>query len=148
LAFGALVLARDDQDGVTLVDLHLQHLRGQRNDLHEALLPQFAADRPENAGSARVVVGFDDDGGVLVELDVAAVGAAALLDGPHHDGLHHFTALDVAAGDGVFDRRHDYVADPRVPPRRAAEHTDAQDLLGTGVVGPLKPRFLLNHSNS
>src|SRR5271163_1604940 len=148
LALGALVLARDDEDGVTFVDLHLQHLRGQRDDLHEALLPQFAADRPENAGSARVVVGFDDDGGVLVELDVAAVRAAALLDGAHHHGLHHFTALDVAAGDGFFDRRHDDVADPGVPPPRAAEYADAQDLLGAGVVGHLQPRFLLNHSIS
>src|ERR1700757_4136830 len=73
---------------------------------------------------------------------------AALLDGAHHHGLHHFTALDVAARDGVFDRRHDDIADPGVPPRRAAEYTDAQDLLGTGVVGYLQPRFLLNHSIS
>src|ERR1700761_8419811 len=145
LALGALVLARDDQDGVTLVDLHLQHLRGERDDLHEALLPQFAADRPEDASSARVVVGLDDDGGVLVELDVAAIGAAALLDGAHHHGLHHLTTLDVATGDGVFDRRHDDVADAGVAPRRAAEHADAQDLPGAGVVGHLQPRFLLNH---
>src|ERR1700727_1642004 len=103
-AFGAFVLARDDQDGVTLVDLHLQHLRGKRDDLHEALLPKLTTDRPENTGSTRVVVGLDDHRGVLVELDVAAVGTAALLDGAHHNGLDHITALDVAAGYGVFDR--------------------------------------------
>src|ERR1700727_2314284 len=147
-AFGAFVLARDDQDGVTLVHLHLQHLRGQRDDLHEALFPQLAADRPEDAGSTRVVVGLDDDGRVLVEPDVAAVGAAALLDGANDDGLDDLTLLDVAAGDGVFDRRNHDVADAGIPPRRTAEHADAQDLLGAGVVGDLQPRFLLNHSIS
>src|ERR1700733_10049070 len=119
-AFGALVLARDDQDGVTLVHLHLQHLRGKRDDLHEALFPQLAANRPEDAGSTRVVVGLDDHGRVLVEPDVAAVGAAALLDGANDDGLDDLTLLDVAAGDGVFDRRNDDAPDPGIPPRRAA----------------------------
>src|ERR1700727_3541233 len=145
LAFGALVLARDDQNGVTFVDLHLQHLRGQGDDLHETLLPQFAADRPEDTGSARVVVGLDDDGGVLVELDVAAVGSTALLDRPHHHGLDHVTTFDVAAGYGVFDGHDDDIADTGVSPPRAAEYADAQDLLGAGVVGHLQPRFLLNH---
>src|ERR1700734_1639141 len=147
-AFGALVLTRDDEDGVALVHLHLQHLRGQRDDLHEALFPKFAADRPEDAGSTRVVVRLDDHGRVLVEPDVAAVGAAALLDGANDDGLDHLTPLDVATGDGVLDGRHNDVADAGVTPARAAEYTDAQDLLGTGVVGHLQPRFLLNHSIS
>src|ERR1700744_3058876 len=147
-AFGALVLARNDQDGVTLVHLHLQPLRGKRDDLHEALLPQLAADRPEDAGSARVVVRLDDHGRVLVELDVAAVRAAALFDSAHHDGLDHVTTLDVATGDGVLDGRHDDVADAGVTPTRATEHADAQDLLGARVVGDLQPRFLLNHSIS
>src|SRR4029078_11518454 len=94
------------------------------------------------------VVGLDDDGGVLVELDVAAVGATALLDGAHDRGLALLAALDVAARDGVLDGRHDDVADAGVAPRRAAEHADAQDLLGARVVGDLLPRFLLNHSTS
>src|ERR1700743_2584014 len=108
-AFGAFVLAGDDQDGVTLVHLHLQHLRGERDDLHEALFPQLAAYRPVAAGSTRGVVGLDDHGRVLVEFDVTAVWAAALLDGAHHDGLDHVTALDVATGDGVFHRRNDHI---------------------------------------
>src|SRR6185312_11600239 len=131
-----------------LVDLHLQHLRGERDDFHEALLAQFTADRAEDARPARIVVRLDDDGGVLVELDVAAVGAAALLDGAHDDGLDHLTALDVATGDGLLDGCHDDVADAGVAPRRAAEYTDAQDLLGARVVGDLESRFLLNHSIS
>src|SRR5271166_3290419 len=127
------------------MNLHLQHLRGQRDDLHESLLTQFAADRPEDAGPARVVVGLDDHRGVLVELDVAAVGTPALLDGTHHDGLDDVTAFDVAARNGVLDGGDDDVTDAGVPSPRTAEHPDAQDFLGTGVVGNLQPRFLLNH---
>src|SRR5258705_4612959 len=148
LALGALVLTGDHEHRVALVDVHLQHLRGERDDLHEALLAQLAADRAEDARATRIVVGLDEDGGVLVELDVAAVGAAALLDGADDDGLHYLAALDAAAGDGVLDGRHDDVADAGVTPCRAAEHADAQDLLGARVVGDLHPRFLLNHSIS
>src|SRR6478752_1570691 len=148
LALGALVLTRDDEDGIALVHLHLQHLRGQRDDLHEALLAQLTTDGPEDAGATGVVVGLDDDGGVLVELDVAAIGAATLLDGAHHDGLDDLATLDVATGNGFLHRRHDDIADAGIAPRRATEHADAQDILGTSVVGDLEPRFLLNHSIS
>src|SRR5690606_10164954 len=114
-------------------------------DLHEALLPQLAADRPEDAGAARVVVILDEHRGVLVELDVAAVGAAPLLGGAHDHGAHDLTALDVAAGHGLLDRPDDDVADAGVAPPGPAEHPDAQDLPGARVVGDLHPRFLLNH---
>src|SRR4029079_15993958 len=87
-------------------------------------------------------------GVVLLDLDVSAVGAAALLDGAHDDGLDDLTALDVATGDGLLDGGHDDVADAGIAPRRATEHADAQDLLGARVVGDLHPRFLLNHSIS
>ena len=50
-----------------------EHLRRQRDDLHEPLVAQLAADRAEDAGAARVAVGLEDDGGVLVEADVRAV---------------------------------------------------------------------------
>src|SRR6185437_14110989 len=106
---------------------------------------QFAADRPEDAGSARVVVGLDDHRGVLVELDVAAVGTPALLDRPHHDGFHDLPTLDVAAGNSLLDGGDDDVTDAGVASRRATQHPDAQDLPGAGVVGDLQPRFLLNH---
>src|SRR5262249_25121326 len=148
LAFGAFVLPRNHQDGVALVDLHLQNLRGQRDDLHESLLTQFAADRAEDAGTTGVVVRLDDHRRVLVELDVAAIGEPALLDGADHDCLDAVTPLDVAAGNGVLDGGDDDVTDAGVTSRRAAEHPDAQDLLGAGVVGDLQPRFLLNHSIS
>src|SRR5215213_4337673 len=68
-----------------------------------------------------------------------------LLSGSHNHCLDDLALLDVAARDGVFDRTDDDVADARIPATGSAEHPDAQDLLGTGVVGDLEPRLLLDH---
>src|SRR5690606_34410130 len=114
------------------------HLRGERDDAHELLLAQLPADRAEDTRATRVAVVLDQDGGVLIEADVGAVGAAALLGGAHHDSLDHVTLLDTGAGKGVLHRRDDDVADTRVAPTRAAEHPDAEDLLRTRVVGDLE----------
>src|SRR3954469_21138356 len=122
-----------------------EHLRRQGDDLHEPAVAQLATDPAEDAGPPRLAVPLDQDGGVLVEPDVAAVGAAALLDGAHDHGPDHVTALHAGGRDGLLDGGDDGVADSRVAPRRAAEHPDAQDLLGTGVVGDAQPRLLLDH---
>src|SRR5262249_28098627 len=122
-----------------------QHLRRERDDPHEPLLAQFPAHGPEDAGAARVPAIPDQDGGVLVEADVRAVAAAPLLAGAHHDGLNHIALLDARPGQGVLDGGHYDAADARIPPARPAEHTDAQELLGTCVVGDLEPRLLLDH---
>src|SRR5690349_19111712 len=57
----------------------LEHLRGERDDLHEVAIAQLARHRTEDARAARVVGGVDDHGSVLVEGDVGAVLAAELL---------------------------------------------------------------------
>jgi hypothetical protein len=56
----------------------LEDLRSERDDLHEILRPQFASDGSEDTGTARVVRGVDDDDGIAVETQIAAVGAAWL----------------------------------------------------------------------
>src|SRR3954454_5320735 len=122
-----------------------EHLRSQRNDLHELLVTQLATHRAEDAGTPGVAVGAQDDSCVLVEADVRAVGATALLDGPDDDGLDDVALLDVAAGDRVLDGGDDDVADAGVAAARTSEHADAQDLLGTRVVGDSQPRLLLDH---
>src|SRR5699024_9606956 len=53
---------------------------------------------------------------------------------------------DVAAGDRILDGGDDGVADAGVATSRAAEHTNAKDLLGARVVGDLESRLLLDHS--
>src|SRR5690606_26859807 len=81
--------AGDDLNQVTLLDLRheLQHLRGERDDLHELAVTKLTADRAEDAGAAGLPVVLQDDGGVLVELDVRAVVAARLLHGADDDRL-------------------------------------------------------------
>src|ERR1700749_540941 len=139
------VAGRDHDHGVTLLYLHLEHLRCQRDDPHEALLPQLAADRAEEARAPRVAAVPGQHGRVLVEPDIGAIAAAALLAGAHHDRLDDITLLHAGAGKGILHGRHDDVTDARVSPAAAAEHTDAEDLLGTRVVGDFKPRLLLDH---
>src|SRR5665811_1034313 len=150
LAAVAAILLRsttDDLYEVTLLDFHLghglQHLRGERDDLHELLLAQLTAHGPEDPGSARVAVGLEDDGGVLVKLDVRTVGAPTFFGRPDNDRLDDFTRLDVAAGDSVLDGRDDDVADAGVTTTGTTENTDAKDHLGTGVVGDTQSRLCL-----
>src|SRR2546421_10918082 len=121
------------------------HLRGQRDDLHVALPPQLPPDRAEDTRTARVAALFDDHGGVLVELDVRAVGPPLLLGGTDDDRPDDVALLHAGARDGVLDGGHDDVADARVPPAGATEYPDAQDLPGSGVVGDAQSRLLLDH---
>src|SRR6478609_2797392 len=111
-----------------------EHLRCQRDDLHEALVTQLAAHRAEDARTARLAVGLEDDRGVLVELDVGTVDTTTLLHRPDDDRLHDVTLLDTAAGDRVLDGGDDDVTDTRVATTGATEDTDAKEFLRTGVV--------------
>src|SRR6476620_11735724 len=97
-----------------------EHLRCERDDPHEALVAQLATDGAEDARAARLTVCAQDHRGVLVELDVRAVGTPALLHGAHDDRLHDLALLDVATGDGVLDGRHDDVPDAGVAPAGTA----------------------------
>ena len=121
------------------------HLRCQRDDLHELLVAKLATDRSEDAGATGVPVVLQDDGGVLIELDVRAVGTTGLLHGADDDGLDDVALLDVAAGDRVLDGRDDDVAEAGVTTAGATEHADGEQLLGAGVVGDLDSGFLLKH---
>src|SRR3978361_837937 len=50
-----------------------EHLRRERDDLHELLVAQLAAHGAEDAGATGLTVLAEDDRGVLVELDVGPV---------------------------------------------------------------------------
>src|SRR4029077_19142356 len=96
----ALVAAGRDDDAIALLDVaHLENLRGERNDLHLVLGAQFAGHRPEDTGSDRFALGVDQNRGIAVKADQAAIGAAHALGGPHHHGLEHLALLDAAARD-------------------------------------------------
>src|SRR5207249_1382876 len=81
-----------------------------------------------------------DPGGLAVRVDDHHVGDV--------DGLHYIAALDAGAGDGVLHGGDDDVTDPCVAAPRASEDPDAQNLLGTGVVGDTQSRLLLDHVGS
>src|ERR1700741_1434224 len=122
-----------------------EHLRRERDDLHELLVAQLATDRSEDAGPARLVVRLDQHGGVLVEADVRPVRPALLLGGADDDRLDDVALLHPGARNRILDRGDDDVADARVAPRGPAEHADAEDLLRTRVVGDAQSRLLLDH---
>jgi hypothetical protein len=65
--------------GIALASRPSQHLRRERDDLHVVAVAQLARHRAEDARPARVALVVDQDRGVLVEADVAPVGAAVFL---------------------------------------------------------------------
>src|SRR6478609_5310371 len=122
-----------------------EHLRGERDDLHEAAVAQLARHRAEDARAARVVLGVDDHRGVLVERDVGAVVAPELLLRAHDDRLDDVALLDRPVRVGLLDRGDDDVAHARVTAARAAHHADREDLARAGVVGHAQPGLVLDH---
>src|SRR4051794_112789 len=123
----------------------LEDLRREADDLHEVAVAQLAGHRPEDARPARVVLGVDDHGGILVERDVGAVLAPELLLRAHDDGLHHVALLDRALRIGLLDGGGDDVPDAGVAPARAALDADAEDLARPGVVGHPQAGLVLDH---
>src|SRR5437660_12586133 len=90
-----------------------EHLRSQRDDLHEVLLAQLARDRPEDAGAARIALVVDDHGGVLVECDRRAVVPAERLLRADDDGADDLALLDGALRCRGLDGADDDVAHAR-----------------------------------
>src|SRR5688572_7194207 len=131
-----------------MLALPLDDFRGQRDDLHELALTKLAGHRAEHTRAYRLARVIDQNGRVVVELDVGTVAAAGLFHGPDDDGLDHRALLDRAVRRGFLDRGGDDVAHPRVlAGRGAAQHLDAGDFLGAGVVGDLENRSHLDHDD-
>src|SRR4029453_11283865 len=122
-----------------------EHLGSQADDLHEVPLAELPRDRAEDARPARVGLRIDEDGGVLIEADESAVVPAVGLLRPHDDRTYDLALLDRALGRGRLHGSNDHVAHPRVAPVRAAEHADAEELAGPGVVSDAKTGLLLDH---
>src|SRR5690606_18582113 len=125
--------------------LRSEHFGRERDDLHELLGAQLAGHGPEDAGADGLMLVVQQHGGVAVEADQRAVGAAHALAGAHHDGVVDVALLDLAARDRVLHRHLDDVADAGVTALGAAEHLDAHQLLGTGVVGDVEKALHLDH---
>src|SRR5690606_4063517 len=146
VAAALLRSAGDDLNQVTLLDLghELQHLRGERHDLHELAVAKLAADRSEDTRATGLAVVVQDDGRVLIELDVRAIFTTRLLDGADDDRLDDVALLHVAAGDRVLDRRDDGVTHARATAVCAPEDADRAQPLRAGVAGVGAAAFLLD----
>src|ERR1700722_2726664 len=131
-AFLALVAAGQDYHFVAFLDLghDLEHLGCERDDFHELPRPQLARHGAEDARADRLVLVVDQHGGVAVEADGAAVGAADGLGGAHDHRLVHVAFLHPAARDGFFDRDHDDIAHGGPAAHRATQHLDALHAAG------------------
>src|SRR5258708_8313813 len=128
-----------------LLVMGLQHLRRERDDLHELLAAELARHRSGDAGADRLVLLGDQHGGVAVEADGAAVDPAQRKGGAHHDGAMDLALLDAAARDRLLDGDDDDIADAGVLAARAAQHLDALDSTGAGIVGALEVGSHLDH---
>src|SRR5258708_31132280 len=71
----------------------LEHFGGERDDSHAIAVTQLAGNRPEDTCAAWIIAGGDDNRGIVVEADMAAVGPPLFLGDTHDDGGHHFTLL-------------------------------------------------------
>src|SRR4051812_4948386 len=110
----------------------LENLRRERDDLHEVLRPEFAGDGPEDAGAARIIGGVDDDDGVAVEAEVAAVGAPDRRLGANDDRLRDLALLHRSLGRALLDVHGDDVTHARSG-RVLALAADHGSAAGTGV---------------
>src|SRR5712671_1576525 len=125
-----------------------EHLGRQRHDLHELARAQLARHRSEDARADRLALFRDEDRGVAVEADGAAVRPANLLRRAHDHRLMDVALLDAAARDRLLDRDDDDVADRRRPAMRAAQHLDALDAARAGIVGDVEIGLHLDHGRS
>src|SRR5688572_5196422 len=122
-----------------------EHFRSERHDLHEALGAQLARHRPEDARADRLELGGQQHRRVRVELDQRAVVAAHALGGAHDHGVVDLAFLHSPARRRVLDAHLDDVADAGIAPLRAAQHLDALDPAGAGVVGHVQYGLHLYH---
>src|SRR5687767_2512835 len=112
----------------------LEDLRRERDDLHEVLRAQFAGDGPENTGAARIVRGVDDDDGVAVEAEVAAVGATDRSPRANDDRFRDLALFDGGIAGALLDVHGDNVAD--VGGRGPLTHAlDESGFASAGIVG-------------
>ncbi|VVT12456.1 conserved hypothetical protein [Erythrobacter sp. EC-HK427] len=122
-----------------------QHLRSERDDLHEALAAQFADNRAEDTRADRLFVLVHENRGIAVETDHAAIGTADILAGTHDHRTVNVTLFHTRTRLGFLYGNHDHVPDTREPALRAAQYLDALDALGAAIVRDVEIGLHLDH---
>src|SRR6478609_7498441 len=122
----------------------LENLRSERDDLGVVLGAEFARNRPEDARALRVAVFANDDDGVAVETEVAAVSATKRGLGANDDGLDDLALLHGGIGAALFNIDGNDIAHVGVPGGMPglADHRGAAR---TGVVGDIENGTHLDH---
>src|SRR5207247_234503 len=137
-------LLRISRFGFRISPLH--DFRCQTHDLQVAAVTELAGDGAEDARAPGILVFLvQDDHGIAVEADVAAVVAAGRPLDAHDHALDHVARLDVAAGNRLLDAGDDQIAQPGIAALVAAEDFDAHAFLGASVIGDVQIRIHLNH---
>ena len=97
--------------------------------------------RVPRGGAVRV----DQNGCVLIELDVAAVGTTNFLLHANDHAADDVALLHVGVRRGFFNAADDDIAQSRVTALRAAQDLDALHLASAGVIGHCEHGLHLNH---
>jgi len=123
----------------------IQDLRRQRDDFHELRCAQFTNHRAKNARADRLALLVDQHGGVAVEPDGAAIGAAHGECRTHDHRLVDVALLDLAAGNRFLHGHNDHVADRSEFPLGTAQHFNALHPLGAGIIGDIQVGLGMDH---
>src|SRR5210317_689827 len=124
----------------------LQHLRSERDDLHEVLRTQLTHNWPEDTGANRLVVVVEDHGRIAVETDGCAIFAANFFCGAHDNGLTDIAFFYTTAWDGFLHGDHDDVTHRGIFPLGSTQNLDALNSASARVVSYIQISLHLDHS--
>src|SRR3989338_9290872 len=106
---------------------------------------QFPRDGTEDARAFGHAVFLDDDAGVVVEADAAAVLATRHLTRAHHHRRFDGLLANGAARSRFFDDDNDHIADACVASLAVAEHADAHGDFSARIISHREHGLLLDH---
>lgn len=112
---GTLEVSGDDFYDIAAFDvkflLHLENLRGERNNLHEVFLAKFAGNRSEDTGAAWVLIFINNDDRVAVEAKNRSVSAFHRMLRPNNNCSYDISLFNGTAGGCFSDIARDHIAD-------------------------------------
>jgi hypothetical protein len=111
------------------------YFRGQGNDSHKPLVPQLSGYWSEDSSASGQSVILNNHGGVVVKLDVSAVGTQQRLGLAHYDRFDDLPFSDGGVGDCFPDITDYNIAHFSILALAAAGDVDETDAFGPAVVG-------------
>jgi hypothetical protein len=133
----AFLFTGDDQHGIAAAYLHRAtsyYFRGQRDNSHKAFVPQFPGYWPEDSSASGQPVILNNNGGVVVELDVSAIGTQQRLSLADDHRFDYLPLPDGRVGDGFPDIADDNISHLGILAFAAAGDVDETDAFGPAVV--------------